>query len=96
MARGRRYSAEFKQEAVTLVTDDHPVQAVARQIGIPQGTLWRWVLDARAADSRPSPATDGMVDAATHGAALKRKADLEQENEFLGKASAFFAAKVRP
>jgi len=96
MARGRRYSAEFKREAVSLVTEATPVQAVARQLGIPQGTRWRWVLDARAARVVAPLGGDAPVDAAAYQAALKRITELERENEFLGKASAFFAAKVRP
>jgi hypothetical protein len=38
----------------------------------------------------------GPVDPAAYQAALKRIAELERENEFLGKASAFFAKKVHP
>ncbi len=94
MARGRHYSAEFKQEAVALVTPGRRWQEVADEIGVPQGTFHRWYreLDAR----RDASGTVETVDPAAHRAALKRIAELERENEFLGKASAYFATKVRP
>ena len=38
-------------------------------------------------------AAAGPVDPAIHRAALQRIAELERENEFLGKVSAFFASK---
>jgi len=97
MARGRQYSAEFKREAMALVTPARRWQEVADELGVPQGTFWRWYREDR---TRPA---DGMgtgpsdaVDAAAHQAALRRIAELERENEFLGKASAYFAKKVHP
>jgi transposase len=95
---GRPYAEEIKQEAVALVTAGHKVKAIAIELGIPQHTVWGWVYadrDREAATTVPQEATE-PVDAATYQAALKRIAELERENEFLGKASAFFAQKVHP
>lgn len=94
MARGRQYSAEFKREAVELVTPGRRWQDVADELGVPQGTFHRWHRDHEA--MRDAPADAERVDPAAHRAALKRIAELERENEFLGKASAYFATKVRP
>jgi transposase len=94
----RHYAADFKCEAVALVTAGHAVKDVAVEPGIPQHTLWGWFyadLDRQAATTSQHHATE-PVDAATHQAALLRIAQLERENEFLGKASAFFAKKVHP
>lgn len=99
MSKGRYYTASFKTEAVALVASGHSVAGVARQFGIPDGTLGRWVtMDRRSRRTGGSDAdrAEAPVDAATHRAALRRIADLERENEFLGKASAYFAQKVHP
>lgn len=95
---GRHYAEEFKHEAVALVTAGHAVKDIAVELGLPQHTLWGWVYAARdrqAAAERQRDSTE-PVDVATYQAALKRIAALERENEFLGKASAFFAKKVHP
>ena len=45
MAEGtrRRYTEEFKREAVQLVCESaHPVAQVARDLGIPENVLYRW------------------------------------------------------
>jgi uncharacterized protein involved in exopolysaccharide biosynthesis/transposase-like protein len=43
---GRRYSTEFKTEAVRLITEEgRPVAEVARESGVSPSTLWRWRLD---------------------------------------------------
>lgn len=78
MSRGRHYSAEFKREAIALVTPDRRWREVAAEVGVPEGTFWRWVVAHREV------------------AALRRIAELERENEFLGKASAYFARKHQP
>ena len=95
---GRPYAEEIKQEAVALVAAGNKVKAVAIELGIPQHTLWRWVYadrDRQAAAEVQQGATDPVA-AATYQAALKRIAELERENDFLGKASAFFAKKAHP
>ena len=39
----RRYTEEFKREAVRLVRESaHPVAQVARDLGIPENVLYRW------------------------------------------------------
>jgi transposase len=98
----REYSASFKHEAIELVQAGHGVETVAVQLGVPHGTLWNWVNRQR--DPRPSGVTtpsgaslaSEVIDPAAHRAALRRIAELERENEFLGKASAYFAQKVHP
>lgn len=91
----RRYSAEFKREAVALVTAERTVSEVARELGIPDKTLSMWVNAERKRTVAAQDALDGPIDPAVHRAALQRIAELEQENAFLGKVSAFFASKTR-
>ena len=46
----RRYSAQFKDEAVQMVVQTgQPIAQVARDLGINEGTLGNWVNQARAA-----------------------------------------------
>ena len=91
----RQYSPEFKREALALVTGDHSVAAVARELGIPDQTLSAWVNAERRHRDAAELAAAGPVDPAVHRAALHRIAALERENEFLGKVSAFFASRTR-
>lgn len=92
MAKRRRYTDEFKLSAMGLVSDGHTVEEVATQLGLAPGTLWNWVHDRK----RVAVPAAGHVELATHQAALRRIAELERENEFLGKASAYFARKAQP
>jgi len=93
MGRRGRYSDEFKHEAVTLVQGGQTIDEVAVTLGIAPGTLWHWVDKARVVTGQGGHRD--VVDKAVHDAALKRIAQLEAENEFLGKASAYFAGKAQ-
>lgn len=100
MGKGRVYSDGFKTGAVELVETGRTIEDVARQLGMPSGTLGTWVTRSRHGTpptmTRIAPPPEGPVDAAAYRAALQRIAELERENEFLGKASAYFAQKVHP
>ena len=45
---GRRYDREFKENAVALVQSGRTVREVARDLGVSQWSLNRWVKDAEA------------------------------------------------
>lgn len=97
MAR-RIYSDVFMADAVQMVMDDGvAINRVADELGIPHGTLWNWVQraqpDGRTAPSHRPVRTDEQDEIR---ALRQRIAELEQENAFLGKASAYFASKRRP
>jgi transposase len=93
MGRRGRYSDAFKREAVELVQGGRSIDEVAVALGVAPGTLWHWVAKAR---GTTAPGDDReVVDKAVHDAALKRIAQLEAENDFLGKASAYFAEKMQ-
>ena len=92
MGSGKKYSSEFRAEAVRAVTDrSRPVSSVASELGINAETLRVWVNRAKyaAVDERNSVGSQAEKELR----ALERRiADLEQENAFLKKAAAFFAA----
>ncbi len=91
----RTYSPEFKREALALVTAERTVTEVARELGMSAKTLSQWVNHERKRTTAAERAAAGPVDPAAYHAALQRIAELERENEFLGKVSAFFASRTR-
>ena len=88
----RRYTQDFVQEAVELVrTSSRATAAVAKDLGIPPGTLDSWVKSANA----PPEATAG-VSKDEEIARLRRENDrLRMERDFLKKAAAFFAKESK-
>jgi transposase len=95
MAR-RRYTAEFVEEAVALVQGGRSVGEVADSLGIPHGSVWNWVTKATGHVPATADPPADRIDPAASAALQRRVAELERENEFLGKASAFFARKHQP
>jgi len=84
----RRYSRAFKDEAVKLVLEQGLTRAqAARDLGISESVLGRWVQKAQAAGG---VAIDD--DLRRELARLRRENEiLRQEREILKKAAAFFA-----
>ena len=84
----RRYSRKFKEEAVKLVLEQGLTRAqAARDLGISESVLGRWVNKAQAAGGG---ALDD--DLRQELARLRRENKiLRQEREILKKAAAFFA-----
>lgn len=93
----RKYSATFMDDAVQMVRDGHPVNQVATELGIPNGTLWNWVQAAGLGqrEVQRSPDEPLSLEQQELRDLRKRVAELEQENAFLGKVSAYFAGKRR-
>jgi transposase-like protein len=87
----RRFSPQFRAEAVQMVIETgKPVAAVARDLGIHDGTLGNWVNAWR--HEHPEP--DQPVSPVERARVKELEAEvarLRMENEFLKKAAAFFA-----
>jgi len=91
--RKRVFSPEFKREAVKLVTaGDQPVTQIARELGVPQSSLYRWVEQATA-EANGESSELSMSEREELKQLRKDKARLEMEVEILGKATAFFAKR---
>ena len=86
--RRRRYSPEFKAEAIRVVNDtDAPVAHIARELGVSKTTLVQWVSAAR-----PQPQTPLTEDERSELGRLRREnRELRMERDILKKATAFFA-----
>ena len=91
MAVRRKYTREFKQEAVQLVRSaDVPASQIARDLGIDPNMLSRWCREMgsignKAFQGQGKPRDEEM-------AALKRElVQVRKERDFLREAAAFFA-----
>jgi transposase len=97
MTDRKRYSQKYKDDAVELViSSGRPIAQVAPDIGVNEGTLGTWVRKYR--EDHPDrflTEEKTSVPWDEHQKALAENAKLKQEIEFLGKVSAFFAAKQR-
>ncbi len=91
MATRRKYTREFKQEAVQLVrSTDVPASQIARDLGLDPNMLSRWCREMgsignKAFQGQGKPRDEEM-------AALKRELiQVRKERDFLREAAAFFA-----
>ncbi|WP_327015527.1 transposase [Cryobacterium sp. GrIS_2_6] len=95
MARSRReFTPEYKDEAVKLVlTTGRAVATVARELGINEATLGRWVSAFKA---RNETAQTEVTESERAELLRLRKenADLKMDRAFLKKASIFFAQEA--
>lgn len=91
----RKFSPQFKAEAVQMVIETgKPVAAVARDLGVNDGTLGNWVAAWR--DANPLPETAlSPIERARVSELEEENRRLRMENEFLKKAAAFFARTPR-
>jgi transposase len=97
MARTRRrFTADFKAEAVKLVEESgRPLQAVADELGIHVNQLRIWRAEQLAAGSAELLARQ-KAEAAELVRLRREVKRLEQENEILKRAAAFFAKEAVP
>jgi len=98
MTTRKKYSKEFKLDAVSLVLDQgHTRREAARSLDINEQMLGRWVKEHR--ESADGQAFRGNGKLTPEQGEIKRlKAEvkrLEMEREVLKKATAFFAAETK-
>lgn len=93
--RRRKFSPEFKDEAVKMVTEgSRPIAEVAREIQVNEGTLGNWVNKYRA--DHPVDEQPLTISERARLRELEREnRELKMKSEFLGKAAAFFAQEYR-
>ena len=95
----RRYSSEFKSQAVGLVSNGKSVPQVAQELEISEGVLYAWVRqEGGPAQLRSAgPRAVGELSAAQELRRLRREnANLKLENDILKKAAVIFATNPRP
>ena len=94
MGTRRRFTPEYRRDVASVVLDTgSTIASVARDLGLGESVVGRWVKLER---ERRQAAEQGRPDPREMEAeitALRRRVrQLEKENEFLGKANAFFAS----
>ncbi len=90
----KAYPKEFREDVVRVArTSDAPLRQVAKDFGIAESCLRRWIRKAELVEDPRSPA----VPESGELRALKRRNQvLEQENEILRRAAAFCAREISP
>lgn len=89
----RKFSPEYRANAARLVIDTgRPVAHVAAELGLGAQLLGRWVAAERSRESGTG-GQEKTGDGAELARLRKENAQLRMDNEFLGKAAAFFASK---
>ena len=92
----RRFTGEFKTEAVRLLEESgRPLQAVAEELGVHPNQLRTWRNEHLAAGSAEALARQ-KAEAAELARLRRENKRLEQENEILRRAAAFFAREAVP
>jgi transposase len=93
--RRRKFSPEFKDEAVKMVIEtSRPVAEVAREVQVNEGTLGSWVAKHRAAHTDDEPPLT-VTERARLRELEREVRELRMKAEFLGKSAAFFAREYR-
>ena len=93
--RRRKFSPEFKDEAVKMVIESsRAIAEVAREIQVNEGTLGNWVNKYRVEHADEEPPLS-VSDRARLGELERENRELRLKAEFLGKAAAFFAQEYR-
>lgn len=97
-SKRKRYTTEFKQEAVRLLNSDpRPGREIARELGLQQAMLYKWQRQLQG-----GPKVVGSLDEALSPGEreelrrLRKEVEqLRMEREILKKATAFFAKESK-
>ena len=93
----RRFSREFKLEAVRLVRDQNlSIAQAARDLDLHENVLRKWVKDFKDDPAHAFPGHGQQKPEQAEVAALKREIKkLRAERDILKKAAAYFASESR-
>ena len=103
MKEQKKYSTEYKEEALKLV-EEKGCKNASEELGISYNTLYGWVKAARngelhlehRSESNSSKLEDEIQQLRKANKELiKQNKQLQEENEFFAEATAFFAASRR-
>ena len=100
MGQAKKYDREYKEEAMKLV-EEKGCKKASEELGISYHTLYDWIKQARKGNLHLEKRSDSNVSKLEEELQQLRRANKEQakeirrlqeENEFLVEATAFFAA----
>lgn len=89
----RRYTEEFKRDAVVLVrSSGRTIAEVARELGITETSLGNWIREARKSETpeEAAAAKEAAAEAAETARLRRRVRELEQEVEILKRFTAYW------
>ncbi|MDB4673546.1 transposase [Verrucomicrobiales bacterium] len=95
----RRFTPEFKSQAVELVRAGRPVAELAKDLNVSTSLLYKWARDSDQPAQLGSvgPAAVGEESVADELRRLRRhNADLQLENDILKKAAVILGTSPRP
>ena len=91
----RKYTKEFRQEAVTLALKSSSIANTANELGIPVGTLYTWIYMLKTRGNLATIDTNGAKDMASlieENRRLHKELTIaREEKEILKKAATYFA-----
>ena len=92
MAEGRRFTPEFKRQAVQLLNaGQRPAAEIARELGIPRNRLYKWQKEI-AVHGGAFPGSGRQAEPAAELTRLKQElARVTEERDILKKAARYFA-----
>jgi transposase len=96
MGRKRTFTKEFKESAVELYqSSDRTAKDIAAELGIDRSCLSNWIRESKESKTGNLKAFPGRGKPRDEELAMLRKrvADIEEINEILKKATAFFATQ---
>lgn len=95
MGRYQKYKPEFREQSAALVVKTgRPIAEVARELSVSETTLSNWVRKYRETHVDDEPALE-LPERARLRELERRNRELEIENAFLKKATAYFAKEQR-
>ncbi len=94
-ATRRRYTLEYKQEAVRLVASGQKVAATAKALGIVEQTLANWVKADKSGQLRGLSSEQLSAERMENIRLRAELARVTMERDILGKATAYFAKAQR-
>ena len=97
MSKRKKYSKEFKLDAVSLVLEqDYTRVEAAKSLGINANMLGRWIKEFEPEDSQSFRGNGNLSPEQEQIRDLKKRVkQLELEKEILKKATVFFAAETK-
>ncbi len=92
----KSYTREFKLEAIRLLDEsDQPITAIARQLGVRRGMLYKWRKALSEKDEAAFPGSGRKRDYELDNIRLKRELALvKEERDILKKAAVYFAKEL--
>jgi transposase len=90
------YSKEFRDSAIQMVLNSgKSASQVARELGLPEWKVGAWIRASRKSDNSSSGNTDANAEHEELQKLRREYKRLQEENEILKKAAAFFAQHQR-